>query len=310
MSFNISRIGIGTVQFGMSYGINNQTGQVPYDDVLRIFQRAAEHGINFVDTARGYGESEEVIGRALEETGLRTSFVVCTKLDLPQKAEDLSRRTLREETAKSVDESRSALGTDTLDVVLLHKPEYRRIGNGAVWERLLEFREKGVIERIGISATWGPEDLDPFFDDGITSVVQIPFNALDSRWNDYGVLDKAHDRGITTVNRSTLLQGLLVMTKKAVEERLPTASSIHSEWIDVCTEHGYEPLELAIRYVLSEFRIDSTILGVDSAAQFEEHVRYVSIEPLDSDLIDSIRRRFKGIPIEIVNPALWQGSKT
>ena len=86
--YRISRVGLGTVQFGMDYGISNKTGQVRFADVVEIFETAREQGLNFIDTAPVYGNSEATIGRAIAEMGAPDEFVICTKLDLPPKAEE------------------------------------------------------------------------------------------------------------------------------------------------------------------------------------------------------------------------------
>jgi aryl-alcohol dehydrogenase-like predicted oxidoreductase len=301
----ISRIGIGTVQFGMPYGIKNTTGQVPYRDVVAIFESAHAAGIDFIDTARAYGESEAVIAAALDETGLRDRFTICTKLDLPPSIDGLSRDELLGATRSSIDGSRKALRSDRLDVVLLHRPQYRTVGDGAVWEYLLELLAKSIIGRIGVSAAFGPGDLEPFYGDGVTSMMQIPFNALDGRWSAAHVFERAAEHGVTVVNRSTFLQGLLLMSTEEIAARLPSALEVHSRWTDFCAQAGIEPKQLAFAYVLAKPGIDCTIVGVDSKEQFEENLVHLASSRLSGELIELIGTIFARTPEEIVNPSLW-----
>ncbi|MCK5155856.1 MAG: aldo/keto reductase, partial [Spirochaetales bacterium] len=93
-SVEISRLGLGTVQFGFDYGINNTRGQVPYDEVCRMLIRASDQGINFLDTSRLYGSSESVLGKAIAEIG--REFTVCTKLDLPKNYTELGEKEIRD----------------------------------------------------------------------------------------------------------------------------------------------------------------------------------------------------------------------
>ena len=82
MNTSVARIGLGCVQFGIRYGIDNTSGQVTYPNVLRILESAAANGIHFLGTARNYGESEAVLGAALNEIRLKDAFSIDMKVDL------------------------------------------------------------------------------------------------------------------------------------------------------------------------------------------------------------------------------------
>lgn len=68
------KIVLGTVQFGVNYGINNAAGQVPFSEVCEVFRIAHKNGIKTLDTSSAYGKSEKVLGKALKETNLKEEF--------------------------------------------------------------------------------------------------------------------------------------------------------------------------------------------------------------------------------------------
>lgn len=299
-----SRIGLGTVQFGIPYGINNSQGQVAASQVSRILATAVERGITFLDTARAYGTSEEVLGHALDDAGLREQCTVCTKLDLPAGIEDAAADEIATATRNSIDASRQALGVDSLEIVLLHRPGYRTLGGGVVWDTLLGMVASGVIGEIGVSAASGPSDLDEFVDDDATTMIQIPFNPVDARWEREAVFDSVRE-ATTLVNRSTFLQGLLLMNDEAVNRRLPAAIEAHRSWLETCSELGMKPVELSLRYAASHPKIDITLIGIDSLEQLEEDLDIAALPPLDAETRIRIAERCGSTDVDVVNPSRW-----
>ncbi len=301
----ISRFGIGTVQFGLDYGINNKTGQVSYSDVLNIFETALENGVNFIDTSRVYGTSEQTIGKALREIGAVDDFIPCTKLDISENYHEKSDEAVRGEVKGSLDQSLEALGIDTLPVYLLHRPEYRTFRDGLIWDYLKEAVSKGMIGRLGVSIADGPSEAIACFEDPAVEAIQIPYNVFDARWDKTGVLKVAAERGIAVFNRSSYLKGLLLMEMDEVPEHV-TESLCYKESLNrIAAEAGLEVKEMALRYVFSVPEITSTIIGIDSQVQFRENLRIYEKEPLESALIQKIRTAFGEVQEYVLNPFLW-----
>lgn len=98
--YNFSQFMLGTAQFGTGYGIANQIGRPSYQTVLKILECAAANGVNCLDTAPTYGDSEKIIGRAIRELGIADRMMVVTKaphLDdnlKPAEADSIVRGTL------------------------------------------------------------------------------------------------------------------------------------------------------------------------------------------------------------------------
>jgi len=301
----ISRIGLGTVQFGIDYGINNATGQVQYQDILEILSLASERGINFIDTSRYYGSSEENLGKALEELGLEDQFTVCTKLDLPKNYRELTEQALLQEVSDCLDKSRESLRLEQLPVYLLHTGEYMKISGGVIWDFLKEKRDEGVIGHLGASIASGPGEAEEVLGDPAVEAIQIPYNLFDQRWHKEGIFETAAEKGVAVFNRSTYLQGLLVMKSSEAVERLPEAVPFLEKLEGFVEEHGYDRKELVMKYVLAEASICSTIVGVDSLAQLDENLSIYSDTVFDEINGENIRTLFNEVPDSIVNPSLW-----
>lgn len=303
--YNISRIGLGTVQFGIDYGINNSSGQVTYNEIVEILYLAQEKGINFIDTSRAYGSSEERIGRALKEIGITDPFIICTKLDLPDNFRELSETGLLSAASDCLEKSREMLGLDRLPVYLLHKPEYRSHMDGVVWEFLKDKKKEGVIGHLGISIVRGPEEAVECLKDPAVEAIQIPYNLFDDRWYRAGILEEADRKGVVVFNRSTYLQGLLLMDLRDVTVKFPKALPYIRSLERFIKEKDYDRKKLIFKYVLSTPSICSTIIGIDSLKQLEENIAIFQENRLDQDIMKNLRRIFYGIPEYIVNPALW-----
>ncbi len=305
-SMRLSRLGIGTVQFGEPYGINNRRGKVPYAEILQILAAAREVGINFIDTAREYGSSEEELGKALDELRAQGDFIISTKLDLPGEGAGLAPHELIEATRRTVAESRLALRRDLIEVYLLHRPEYKELQQGAVWDTLLEERERERIRFLGVSISRGPAEALSVLGDGEVDAIQIPFNVLDQRWG--AVIEEAARSGVAVFTRSAYLQGLLVMSADDVARKLPAALQYRKRFDEQCSSLGTSQGELALRYVFSSPGVMSTVVGIDSYEQFMENVSLVEEPQLDESDYRRLADSFRDVPEQIVNPAMWAGA--
>ena len=213
-----SELTLGTAQLGMEYGIVNRAGQPALPLAIAIVRGAIAHGVTALDTARSYGTAENVLGAALAGAW-RSRVQVVTKLDpLATLAHDAAAAEVRAAVDDSVRRSREALQAGKLSTLLLHRSSHHHDWGGAVWRRLLELREEGMIDTLGASVYEPGEALELLQDPAIAHL-QIPMNVLDWRWRASGTsqtlgqtLARAlADRPDVVVHaRSALLQGLLV----------------------------------------------------------------------------------------------------
>jgi aryl-alcohol dehydrogenase-like predicted oxidoreductase len=206
----MSDLTLGTAQLGMQYGEVNQTGKPSRPLAVAMVRHALAHGVTAVDTARAYGDAEEVLGQALTPEW-RARACVITKLDpLASLSHDTGRAEVRAAVEESVQKSCDALRAERLETLLLHRWQHRRAWKEAAWGRLLEFHQQGKIGALGASVYKPEEALDALREPRVKHV-QLPANLLDWRWKSAGFDRAAADRPDVVVHaRSALLQGILI----------------------------------------------------------------------------------------------------
>ena len=296
------RLMLGTVQFGMPYGVANRTGQPEYAEVVRIVATAVEGGVRWFDTAAAYGSSEEVLGRALSELKLRDAVTVVTKI-APLSAEDVADPVLaRSAIERSVERSRLQLGLERLPVVLFH-----READAAHLEVLDELRGRGVVERVGVSCDNPPGGALGRVVDGRVAALQIPANLVDRRHLSSGLLPQAASRGVLVLVRSAFLQGLLVMPEEQIPSHLRGVLPARS-WLEgIAQESGMTLAELAVRFLQSQQGVTSVLCGVETVAQMRENLRIADQGPLPRDLLSRLMSWSPELPEALVTPSAWPG---
>src|SRR3989338_1375415 len=195
------RLAIGTAQFGLHYGIANQGGQVTRSAAKAMLQLAAENGIDTLDTAIAYGESETCLG----EVGTQ-GFKLVTKLPaVPDDCADVS-GWVQEQVAASL----ARLGVNVVYGLLLHRPEQLLRSEGkALYHTLQNLKETGQVQKVGISI-YAPSELEVLTKQYCFDLVQAPFNLVDCRLHTSGWLKRLKDEGVEIHTRSAFLQGLLL----------------------------------------------------------------------------------------------------
>lgn len=291
----ISRMMLGTVQFGLDYGIANSSGKPSYESSRDIIKAAFDSGINTLDTAAAYGSSEDVIGQALSELDLKNRMLVITKV-LP--VNGLSGSAAEDFIFSSIENSIKKLGGKALDGCLFHREEdfkYMSI--------LLRARDEGLIKKAGISI-----DTDKLLEEVLASgadYVQLPFNILDKRFTSKYFLKKANANGMKLFSRSVYLQGLLLMSEEKITGLLRNVIPGRRKLEAIAQERGISPAELYMRFVLSHDEIDSVLTGVDNVGQLKENVALFAKGPLDKATLDEIDKCVPEFPEEIVRPNKW-----
>ncbi|MBN1864468.1 MAG: aldo/keto reductase [Victivallales bacterium] len=292
---NFSRLMLGTVQFGLNYGIANSAGQPDYDKSRDIIGAAFESGINCLDTAAAYGNSEEVIGKALHELGIADKVSVISKIP---PVNGRSRREAEKFIVASILNSMSNLGKEFLDGCLFHREE-----DVKYMDLLLKARDNGLIKKAGISI-----DSDAFLGrvlDSGAECVQLPFNILDRRFTSSGFIRKAKSREMSIFCRSIYLQGLLLMQEDKIPESLRVVIPVRRKLESLAAGKGMEPSELYMRLVVSRKEIDSLVTGVDSLDQLQKNVQMFGKGPLDDETVSSIENIVPEFAEEIVRPCRW-----
>lgn len=255
------RVAVGTVQFGLPYGIANRTGQVGLDEAARILTFGWANGINTIDTAIGYGTSEERLGETMADP-----WRVVTKLPaVPESTEDISGWV-----NTSVVGALERLRIPKLYGLLLHRPQQLLGPEGAtLFRALAALKDQGKVEKIGVSI-YAPEELESLWPHFQFDIVQAPFNVIDRRLAISGWLSKLHLAGIEVHIRSVFLQGLLLMDAASRPSRFSRWNTLWKQWDCWLAEHSLTPLQACMSFALSQREIGRVVVGVDSLAQFQE----------------------------------------
>lgn len=254
-------LGLGTVQFGLDYGVANSSGRVTEDEVRAILASAAGGGVAVIDTAAAYGESEAVLGRCLPRPA---PFRIVTKTRPLRECGDGcgAGEWIRRGFIRSLER----LGKDRVDALLVHHvadllgPE-----GGEVVAVMAELKRDGLVGKLGISA-YGGADVDAALAIHDFDLVQLPLNVLDQRLVAGGHLRRLRERGLEVHVRSVFLQGLLLMEPSSVSSYFAPILAQLEAWRRALEVRGLNPLEGALAFVRT-LDVDVVLVGVDSAAQ-------------------------------------------
>jgi aryl-alcohol dehydrogenase-like predicted oxidoreductase len=255
------RLVLGTVQFGMPYGIANRTGQVSLSGVRTILDGARAARIDTLDTAVGYREAEQRLG----EAGVR-DFRVVTKLPpLPAGCADAAAWV--EET---VEQSLRRLGVTRLHGLLLHRARDLLSTDGsAILGKMRELRASGQVCRLGVSI-YDPEELDDVVGIIEPEIVQGPFNVFDRRLETSGWLGRLAEAGVEVHVRSVFLQGLLLLPAEQRPGQFAPWRDLFARWDAWLQRERLSPLRACLAFVLSKRNVDGVVFGVESRAQLDE----------------------------------------
>jgi aryl-alcohol dehydrogenase-like predicted oxidoreductase len=286
----VSELGMGGL-FVSSFGAAREEG-------CRAVRRALELGVNYVDTAPGYRDSEEVLGVALE--GVEQPYVLSTKLGgRPQPFDPQDKDALR----RSVETSLRLLGRDHIDILMIHEPD--RPGqydwfpdwehfHGPVCELLDELKGEGIVRFTGLGGTTA-YTLAHILATGEYDVVLTAFNySLLWREATLAVLPEAKRQGMGIVIGSPLQQGALARPYAEEVERgarwlSPPRRVQFRRLYALVSDLGMTLPELALRFVISNPDISTTLMGARSVEEVEQNVRSVEKGPLPQDVLDELQ---------------------
>lgn len=294
------KLGLGTVQFGMRYGIANQAGEPALDEISSVLRLAAKHGIHTVDTAALYGHAEETLGKIMP-TG--HSFEITTKTAKFQKT-SISQDDV-DMLEKTFLRSLERLRQSQVYGLLFHHAQDLFSKNGEqLMAKALELKRQGLVRKVGVSIDGGSEQVDAFLKTYPLDLMQAPVNILDQRLLQAGHLGRLRSKGVEIHARSVFLQGLLLMEPDQIPKTTPPFERVkpHLKTLrDHLSKTGLSPLEAALGFVLGLQEVDRVIVGVQTASQFKELVETAGKATQRS--FDF--RSFSWDDEMILNPARW-----
>lgn len=286
-----SKLVLGSANFGLSYGINNNAGKLEKSELINILNLAEASGIKTIDTAQAYGDSEQRLGSLL-----RSQFSLITKIGA-----NLETSYANNKIISLVTESLERLAVPQLGAVLLHRPELLLGPEGRVIAaELSKLKEMGLTEKIGISI-YSCDILAEVTKFTKLDVIQVPFNVFDQRILKSGWSERLKEMGTEIHTRSTFLQGLLLMKESELPKYFSKNwAALFDEWFDFQEKSGAQSDEIALDFALQQSWIDKIVVGVDSAQQLD---RLLQIEA---------NGRCKSLPyfdandIDLIDPSRWR----
>ena len=286
-----SKLALGTANFGLNYGISNVEGKLAAKDLENILNLAFQSNINTIDTAQAYGDSESRLGQINTQ-----KFQFVTKIGV-----GLGENYRSKSIQKLVFESLSRLKLDSLNGVLLHRPEILLGNDGKeIASELRYLKEIGLIKNIGVSI-YGPELLGSLSKVIELDIVQAPFNVFDQRILASGWSDRLKERGTKIHTRSIFLQGLLLLGKSKLDGFfLKNWPDLFANWFTFQNETEVRAEIIALDFGLRQPWIDRIVVGVDTVDQLSQ---LLMIESLDRCAV-SPQITFEDE--NLLNPSNWR----
>jgi aryl-alcohol dehydrogenase-like predicted oxidoreductase len=280
---------LGTVQFGLNYGVSNINGKVERKDVEKILSLASTYGIDTLDTASGYGDSEKVIGKAQKKTS--TTFNIITKV-VPQRSPATSY-------LNQVRHSLTQLKVTSSYAVMLHDANQLLDSSSKKnYQDLLALKNFGLCQKIGVSI-YNPNELISILKNFKLDIIQLPLNIFDQRFLAPQVIKLVKKNNIEVHARSLFLQGLLLMDNEVKPIYFNQFSEYFNKFDLFCKENQLTRLEACISFVQSVTNIDKFVIGVTNSAELNEIIEiYKKISP----------RNFSSLRVDdkkLLNPSLW-----
>jgi len=288
---NIGCIALGTAQFGFSYGIANQKGQVTVEEASQILKYAASAGIDTLDTAIAYGNSEECLGNI----GIKDWRVISKIPEFP-----LETRDVQGWVRSSVYGSLQRLKIPQLHGLLLHRPQQLLEPQGVeLYDALNLIKTEGLVKKIGISV-YSPERLTLLFRHFSFDLVQAPFNILDQSLEQSGWLEHLSSLGVEIHVRSIFLQGLLLMQAEQRPAYFQHWQNLWTAWEQWLLLTQLTPLQACLSFVLNRPNINRVVVGVDSLEQLQEILAAARVESVE------LPGELCCNDTNLINPAQWR----
>ena len=278
---------LGTVQFGIPYGINNLMGIPADDEIGKILFCAQKAGIKFLDTAPAYGNAEAKIADLSNHR-----FGIITKFSKALTPTDI---------INQLETSLKNLQVNKLYGYMAHNAD-EFIQTPDLWKGLLAERDKGNVTKIGYSL-YTTEQLERLLGlNFIPDIIQLPYSLLDRKFEPFLAQLKSNKTEIHI--RSVFLQGLYFMDPASLPEKIAPLRPALSSLYDICNDFNISMASLALNFVVGNPLVDYVVIGVDTARQLEENLQLVNNWHPDKNMLEKI----SNITVknkELLNPSNW-----
>jgi aryl-alcohol dehydrogenase-like predicted oxidoreductase len=288
---------IGTAQFGMPYGIANKSGQPELHEINKIVKCAIKNNIQYFDTAQSYGESETVLGEAFSRLPYEKNFRVISKLspDL-QKSSPIA-------IVESVRSSLKKLNMNSLYGFLAHRVELVKSDSFITAIEIL--KKDRLVIKTGVSV-YTPEEALNAMKLPEVDILQIPFNILDRRWIDEGIIEKAQENNIQLFFRSIFLQGLIFLNEnELISRKMEWANTYINQLNEMVKKTSFSAMDLTFGLLTNMPGDNVIIMGMDNSNQLQENLRILEKNKIDKKISDDWWSSLPVFPEKLLNPSLW-----
>ncbi|MFQ6007576.1 MAG: aldo/keto reductase [Candidatus Zixiibacteriota bacterium] len=291
------KLGLGTAQFGINYGISNWRLQTPKSEVERILAYADENGVHMIDTAPIYGSAESILGDLLPD---HHSFRIVTKTkpcscDWITTGERSQLKTTFYQSLEKLKQSK------LYGLLVHHGDDLLRPGGELLVDALCDLKAEGLVDKIGVSV-YTREEIDAIVRMFMPDLVQVPVNMLDQRLIRNGCLEQMAAVDIEIHARSVFLQGLLLMDVEEVPSYFEPIKShlqaLHRE----LDSRGISRLAAALDFVMRQEEIGTVVVGVAASSELVEIISAAASQPeqgMDYSRWALSESRF-------LNPSMWE----
>lgn len=292
---------LGTVQFGMDYGVFN-TPKKDMEYCIKCIDYATQNGITALDTATAYGNAEEVVGNFLRKKTIeRDRLWISTKL-LPNILDDYNEKQYESVILENLKKSLTILGTDYVDVYFLHSSRYAF--RPEILESLRCVQKAGLAKHIGVSV-YDPEEALACYNNDAVDYIQAPYSIFDHRMKEKGIFNPEIKKKCSVDTRTAFIKGLIRLNENEVPEHLAKARPILKKMDDICKATGFTRIELALGYIKREKEINHLVFGIRDMEQLKEDMLAFE-RVIPAEIFDALEKEFAGIAADIVVPSLWK----
>lgn len=293
----ISKIGLGTAQFGIDYGVSNKNGITPLQEVETILSQAVDNGITMLDTAYLYGTSEKILGQTMNA---EHSLNIVTKT-LPIKKEEITKQDIKV-VINGFKTSLQRLRKNSLYGILIHHADDLKSKNaGLLYKSLLKLKTEGKVNKIGVSV-YDNEQIDYILDRFSIDLIQIPMNVFDQRLLKTGALKKLKAHDVEIHVRSAFLQGVVFMTSENLPPKLRGLNQPLTRFHALVKNAKTTPTSAALAFLLQHNEIDKIICGVNNSRQFNALIKNITnLTEFESTLFSSLSVD----DVQLINPIHW-----
>lgn len=295
-----SRLVLGTAQLGMTYGIANKDGKPSQDNANEIVRTAVSGGVKFFDTAQEYGNSEEVLGKALTATDFASKALIISKLPVALT------ENAHKQIADGVKNSLEKLQCRRLYALLLHREEHLSLVCGSMAKSIESLIKQGIVDKFGVSVYTAKAAMSALAHP-LVDVVQLPASLFDRRFEQAGVFDFAQEKCKEVHVRSVLLQGVLCMEHGELPRHLGQLQNALLQYNNILRKRNMQASPLALAWALRRYPYAKILFGAEVPGQVQTNLDFkMQISSVGESLWDELDSIIPPQADNILNPALWK----